>query len=153
MKISQVWPVLAVTWMLSACSDAAPPQVLVTGSWARETPPGANVGAAYLELENVGSAADSLIALEAPPAGRVEVHSMTMKDGMMKMNKLEQLPLPAKGKVALKPGGLHLMLMDLNAPLVAGQSFPLKLKFQHAPEVTVTVTVQPVGAGSSHAGH
>ncbi len=116
-------------------------QISASRPWARATPAGAQVGAAYVELLNTGTQQDRLLSLESPLADRVEVHETGMKDGMMTMRHVAGLILPPNKPVQLAPGGTHIMLMNLKQPLVAGQSFPLTLKFQHAPAITVTVTV------------
>lgn len=108
---------------------------------ARPTNPGQQVGAGYLKLTNQG-AADRLISATSPGSASVELHSMSMEGDVMKMRQVEAIDLPAGQTVELKPGGYHLMLMGLKAPLKAGDKLPLKLKFEKAGEVVVTVNVE-----------
>ena len=113
--------------------------------WARATAPGQKVGAAYVTLTS--PTADRLTGGSSPAAGKVEVHETSMDNNVMRMRSMPNgLVLPAGQPTPLEPGGYHLMLMDLKHPLVAGQTFPLQLDFEHAPPMTVQVKVAPIGA-------
>ncbi len=102
--------------------------VLITDSWVRAIAPGQSVGAAYMTLT---SPLDStLVYIETPAAGSVEIHSMTMTNNVMKMRKLEALPLQAGKPEKLSPGGFHLMLFDLKSPLKTGDKVAFKLCFK-----------------------
>jgi copper(I)-binding protein len=117
--------------------------------WSRATPAGAKVGAGYLVLKNAG-AADRLVSATAPFAGRVEIHEMAMKDGVMTMRPLaDGIAVPAGGTVELKPGGYHIMFMDLKSPLKEGTLVDGTLTFEKAGTVNVQFKVEPVGAGAS----
>jgi copper(I)-binding protein len=112
--------------------------------WSRATPPAAKVGAGYLVVTNRGQAADRLTAASSPAAGRVEIHEMKMDGGVMRMRELAQgLALPPGASVELKPGGYHLMLMELPAPLVAGTSVPMTLVFERAGRLDIELKVEP----------
>ena len=119
--------------------------------YARATTSGQPMGGGFLRLENSG-ADDTLLSASAEVAKAVELHLMSMEGDVMRMRQVERIALPAGQTVELKPGGLHIMLMGLKAPLKAGDSFPLKLKFEKAGEVTVSMTVQAAasGAGDMH---
>ena len=138
---------LAGAWQ-STSADAAPAAIVVAHAWARATPPGLAVGAAYFDIINSG-AADTLLALESPVAGRVEVHSSKIEGGMMTMRPEPALAIPAGGRVAFSPGHLHTMLLDLHQPLVQGTVFELTLIFRHAGRVSVPVTVRKLDAAAS----
>jgi len=125
-------------------------KVEVTKAWARATPGKSTIGAAYATV--TAPADDRLIAAATPVAGAAEIHQHTMENGVMKMRQVDAVPLPAGQAVTLSPGGYHIMLMDLKAPLVAGQSFPLTLTFEKAGTVETKVMVGGVGA-SGPAGH
>jgi copper(I)-binding protein len=117
--------------------------------WSRATPAGAKVGAGYLVLKNAG-AADRLVSATAPFAGRVEIHEMAMKDGVMTMRPLaDGIAVPAGGTVELKPGGYHIMFMDLKSPLKEGTLVDGTLTFEKAGTVNVQFKVEPVGAATS----
>jgi len=118
--------------------------VEVKNAWARSTPAGAKIGAAYLTVQS--SAGDRLTGASTPAAQTAQLHTMSMEGGVMKMRQVDGIDLPAGQPVTLKPGGYHIMLMGLGQPLKAGQSFPLTLTFAKAGSQTVNVTVQNVGA-------
>ncbi len=113
----------------------------VSEAWSRATPPGISVGAAYLVITG-GDRADRLVSASTPGAAMVEMHEVIETDGVAKMRAIEAIPIPAGAVVALAPKGMHLMLMGLDAPLVAGQTFPITLRFAESAAQTVTVTVR-----------
>ena len=94
--------------------------VAVSNAWVRATAPGQEVGAGYMDLESNVDA--TLFKVESPAADTVEIHMMSMKEGVMEMRMMENLPLPAGKMVRLEPGGFHLMLIDLKQPLRAGET-------------------------------
>ncbi len=108
----------------------AAPAVVVSQNWVRATAPGQEVGAAYMTLTSQHDV--ELIKAESPSAGSVEIHSMTMDNGVMKMRMLDTLKLPAGKPVDLAPGGFHLMLFDLKQPLQAGAKVEFTLHFKDA---------------------
>ena len=113
--------------------------------WARATAPRQTVGGVYVTLTS--PVEDRLLSVSSPVAGHAEVHEMTMDGNVMKMRELtDGLRLPAGQAVALTPGGLHVMLVGLQKPLVAGQMIPVQLRFEHAPPLDLQVQVAPVGA-------
>ena len=114
-------------------------QVKVEAAWARPTAPGQPVGGGYLKLRSV--AADRLLGGSTPAAERLELHSMTMQGDVMKMRQLDAIALPAGQSVELSPGGLHLMLIGLKAPLKLGSKVPVTLKFEKAGAVSLELTV------------
>ncbi len=109
--------------------------------YARPTREGQMVGAGYLKLANKGPV-DRLVAASSPAAGTVEIHSMSMEGDVMKMRQVDAIELATGQTVELKPGGYHLMLMGLKAPLKVGDKFPLTLKFEKSGEVVVRVNVE-----------
>ncbi len=119
-------------------------------AYARATAPAQPAGGGFLTLHN-GGAADRLVSAQAPVSSTVELHTMRMDGDVMRMRQVEAIDLPAGQKVELKPGGLHLMFIGLKAPLKAGDSFPLTLKFEKAGELTVSVRVEAVGAAAEPA--
>ena len=120
--------------------------------YARATSSGQPMGGGFLKLENSG-ADDTLLSASAEVAKAVELHLMSMEGDVMRMRQVERIALPAGKTVELKPGGLHIMLMGLKAPLKVGDSFPLKLKFEKAGEVTVNMTVEAAAAGAGGMHH
>jgi len=114
--------------------------------WARATPGQAPNGAAYMVLVNAGETQDFLVKAESPVAKRVELHTHAMEDGVMEMRPVEKIQVAPGEPTVLQPGGLHVMLIGLEAPLKEGESFPLTLTFQEAGKTEVTVAVESVGA-------
>jgi periplasmic copper chaperone A len=119
-------------------------QLEIKTPWARATPGHAENGAAYLTI--VSPTADRLTAVSSPVAKKVELHTMSMEGGMMKMRPLAAIDIPAGQPVTLSPGGMHMMLEGLTQPLREGQSFPLTLSFDHAGPQQVTVAIERAGA-------
>jgi copper(I)-binding protein len=121
--------------------------LVITQAWSRATPGGARIGGGYLTIENRGSAPDRLIGGSADIAGKVEVHEMTMNNGVMTMRPLDKGLAIEPGKTAkLAPGGYHLMMFDLKSPLKQGDKLPVTLEFEKAGKVTISLDVQGVGA-------
>lgn len=118
----------------------------VTDAWARATPGTSKVGAAYLAVSADGQSADKLVGVATPVAERAEIHTHIEDNGVMQMRQLESLDIAAGGTRKLAPGGDHIMLMGLKAPLSEGETFPLTLTFEKAGALVVTVTVTGVGA-------
>lgn len=114
--------------------------------FARATPPGAKSGGAFFVVENASLTPDKLIGVASPAAGSAEMHQMAMDGGVMKMRAVSMLEIPAGGKLELKPGGYHLMLLDLKQPMRAGDKVPLTLTFQNAGSIVVSVEVEAMGS-------
>ena len=119
--------------------------------FARATPPGAQVGGAYMRIDNKGSAGDSLVHASSPVAGAVQIHTMSMDGGVMRMREVAAIELPAGKSVTLAPNGFHLMMIGLKKPLVEGSRVPLTLTFEHAGTIDVEVAVQSMIAGAHDA--
>ena len=133
--------------------DVKAGDLLISQEWARATPGGAKVGGGYLTIENKGGTPDKLIGASADGAGKIEVHEMTMTNGVMKMRPVEGgLTIDPGKTVKLAPGGYHLMLMDLKNPLRQGDKIAMTLQFEKAGKVAVTLDVQGVGAAGPAAG-
>ena len=128
----------------------------IQSPWARALPPTSPNGAVYLTLTNHGAHSDKLLRASADVAERVEVHSHTLKDGMMKMRRVESVILPPHENVLFAPGGRHIMLIGLKQPLAAGDPVPLLLEFDQAEQTLVEVVVQMAdaeGAEKIHHNH
>ena len=119
--------------------------VQIENAYTRATVPGQQVAGGFMKIENKG-AADQLISASSPVAGEVQLHEMAMEGNVMKMRQVKDIPVPAGSAVELKPGGLHLMFMNIKAPLTAGEIVPVKLKFAKAGEVEVKMPVNAMGA-------
>jgi periplasmic copper chaperone A len=127
--------------------------LVIEAPWTRATPGGARVGGAYLKITNTGTESDRLIGGSLPIAATVEVHQMSMTDGVMKMRKLEMgLEIKPGQTVELKPGGYHLMFTGLRQALQQGQPVKGTLQFEKAGSVEVEYRVAPTGARSGEGG-
>lgn len=140
-------------WIAFALAFVAAPvlaQVRIDDAWARATAPGAKVGAGYMKISS--PAADRLVGASSPAAARVEMH-VTIKDGdVMRMREVKAYDIPARGSFALEPGGAHLMLVDIKAPLKEGTKLPVTLRFEKSGEVKVELQVRALAAHGHH-GH
>jgi copper(I)-binding protein/predicted MFS family arabinose efflux permease len=129
----------------SAAGEASPGVraiLEVREPWLRPSPPGVPVTAGYLTIINRGTTEDELLEVSTPRAGTVQVHETRMEQGVMRMRELERLTIAAGAQLALAPGGAHLMLMELTAPLRAGEQVPITLRFARGGERTVMFEVR-----------
>jgi hypothetical protein len=150
---------------LALCAAVSSPIVLahsyevgaikVGHPWARPTVAGQTAGGGYLKLKNSGKTADRLVSVSSAAAERVELHTMKLDGDVMRMRQLDAIELPPGASVVLEPGGDHLMLLGLKAPLELGRSIPLKLTFEKAGDVMVEVKVEkaPASKTAPAAGH
>ena len=118
--------------------------IVVRDAWIREPPP-RSPAAGYLVIENRGGEPVALIAVETEAAEQTEIHVMEYKDDRMTMRQVAELQVPAGEEVALKPGGTHLMLMELRQPLRDGDEVELVLRFGDGTERRVQMPVQKKG--------
>jgi hypothetical protein len=142
---------LVVASVAAGCTSGASASIKVTDAWARAA---TGMGAAYMTIQNTGSAADALVGASSPAAKTTEVHETVVMgspdpsasaapgDGMMGMRPIARLEIPAGGTVELKPGSYHVMLVDLTQELKAGDKIEITLKFEKAGEVKVTAEVR-----------
>lgn len=130
-------------------------ELRIDGAWARATPEAARQGAAYLTVHNDGRTGDRLIGARTPAAARAELHTHRHEDGVMRMREVPAIEVGPGATTALAPGGHHIMLIDLAAPLRDGARFPLTLRFERAGEVVVQVPVRrsPPAGSPRHSGH
>jgi len=117
-------------------------KIEIDNSWVREAPPHAAVLGAYMTIENHMAKTAKLVHISSPDFARVEMHRSVEKDGMMHMIKQSSIKVPANGKVMLKPGGYHLMLMKPKRALKAGDTVSLTLKFADGTQSVISVPVK-----------
>ena len=136
-------------------ADVAVGNLVLGDPHARATPPNAPVSAGYMVIRNSGADADRLVGGSADFAGKVEIHEMAMDGGVMKMRPVEGgLEIPAGGEVVLKPGGYHVMFMQLGEQLKEGETVKGKLVFEKAGEVEVEFPVRKIeGMGHGQMKH
>jgi periplasmic copper chaperone A len=155
-KQQQLSPFLLISLiilLLSACHSNTNAEVTITDAWVRKNAPGQSIGAAYMTLNSPTKT--TLVYAEAiDAAGSVEIHSMTMQNGVMKMRMLDELVLAPNQSVALKPGDFHLMLFDLTAPLEIGNHITFRLCFKDADgNITEQMVSAPVKEMQNHTSH
>ena len=115
--------------------------------WARATPKGASAGAGYMTITNKGTTADRVSCVSDDASAQCQIHSMTMEDGVMKMRPVEGgLEIKPGETVTLKPGGFHIMFVDLKHPLEQGRTIKAKLKFDKAGTLDVDYPIAAIGA-------
>jgi hypothetical protein len=119
---------LTLTLVISSVAASAADSVSIENAWVRPTNPGQDVGAAYMTFNSKQDV--TLISASSDATTSVEIHSMSMQNGVMKMRMLENLAIKAGKPYKLEPGGFHLMLFDLKKPLTAGQYVNFELTFK-----------------------
>ncbi len=129
----------ALAVLLALLAAPAHAQVQVEGAWARATAPGATVAGGYLVIRS--AAADRLVGVSSPAAARVEMHVHIHEGGVMKMREVPGYDVPANGSFELRPGGAHLMFVEIRRPFKEGEKIPAKLRFEKAGEVSVEFNV------------
>ncbi|QOR39719.1 copper chaperone PCu(A)C [Billgrantia diversa] len=116
---------------LALASFAAHAEPLtIEGAQVRAVPPGSNTSAAFMTLRNPSERDMILLAAKSPAAEVVELHDHQNVDGVMQMRQVAQIVVPAGGSAELAPGGLHMMLIGLTAPLVEGEPVEIELQFE-----------------------
>ncbi len=133
----------AVSGSALAAGSAAD-QVDVSGAYVRAVPPGQPNSAAFMLLSNTGSVDHAVVAASSPAAKVVELHTHTMENGVMRMRKIPRMDIAAGGKTALKPGGLHIMLIGLTQPLHEGAKVALTLKFEDGSSKQIEAPVRAI---------
>jgi copper(I)-binding protein len=132
-------------------ADAADLQI--SGAWARPMPPGARVGAGYVEIRNPGTVPRRLLGADSPRASSMEIHTMAEVDGVMRMRRLRDgIEIPAGASIALKPGAEHLMFFNPAPAFAIGDSVPVTLRFdgEQAVELQFEVVDPASRASGSH---
>lgn len=146
-------PAISSRTILVQHNDAAPQNfkigaLTIEAPWIRATPDGAKVAGGYMRIVNHGKQADRLIGGSLPVAGRFEVHEMAVENGVMRMRQLERgLEIAPGVTIELKPGGYHVMLMDLKQGLKEGETIKGTLVFEKAGKIEIEYRVGPIGGG------
>ena len=150
--------VAAFILLLSSSNNATASELEISNAFARASAGPARNGVIFLTVKNSTKQADILLSAATDIAKKTQLHGHTMKDGMMYMSQVKGgIAVPSGGMAELKPGGHHVMLMGLKAPLKKGGKIMLMLTFKNAGQKTVHVPVLGVGAKSAtsngHMGH
>jgi periplasmic copper chaperone A len=137
---------LIASVLLAVASIAAEAGDISIGDpYARAVPPGQPNSAVFMSLKNASGTDRALVAAASPAAKTVELHTHVNENGVMKMRKIERIDLPAGKTVALKPGGLHVMLIGLNGALTPGASVDLTLVYDDGTKAQIAAPVREIG--------
>jgi hypothetical protein len=136
---------IAAAFAFAPAVAAKPAQPQVNGAWVRLPAVAGRPAGGYFTAKG-GGAADALVAVSSPAAKSIELHSMTMTDGVMKMRAETSFAVPATGELKLAPGGNHLMIFGLSPDVKAGTKVPLTFTFQSGAKVTVDAEARPATA-------
>ena len=147
MKALLIAPLL----LLASCGASGAPDIQVMDAWARETVGGQSGTAAYATIANRGSGDDRLLGVSAAPPIAASLHETTTEGGVSSMRPLENgLDIPAGSTVALKPGGAHVMVSGLTAPLREGEGLKLTLRFERSGDRAVDFRVASATGTTGH---
>jgi len=148
-SILLAFAVLAGLIGIAQAQSSSDGSIRITAPWARATAAGATIGGAFLTISNAGGSADKLTAVATPVAAMAELHQTKSDNGVATMTPVASLDVMPGQKVALAPGGYHIMLMGLKSQLKEGESFPLTLTFEKAGKIDVMVKIEKAGAMGS----
>ena len=133
--------ILLAALLLASCSKSGPPDIRITDAWARETVSGQTSTAAYMVLTNRGDD-DRLVSVSAKAPVMAMLHSSDSSNAVSRMRPMESgLSIPAGAKTELKPGGTHVMVTGLRAPLNVGDTVKLTMRFEKSGDRPVDVRV------------
>jgi copper(I)-binding protein len=150
-------PILGLAAIAIAASAAAHDfkagSLTLQHPWTRAT--AGKVGAGFVEIVNTGKTPDTLLSASSPSVDKVEIHTMTMDNGIMRMRPLPNgITVPAGATASLKPGANHIMLIGLKSSLTQGSLVPLTLNFAKAGPIKVQLKVEAAGASEpAHIDH
>jgi len=151
LKKNQFWMVvISLIVMTIANAQTKVGNLQIVKPSARVTAPGQSISSAYLTIENKGTTADRLVAVNFARAKEVQLHEMKMDGDKMMMRQMTGIDIPANGTVELKPGGYHLMLMGLDSPIKDGEQLKMTLQFEKAGKVDVVFPSQAMGGMKMH---
>lgn len=144
----------AIAIVLALAAPAAAAQVTVKEAWVRATVPQQRGTGAFMQITSARDA--RLVEVKTPVAKVAEVHEMAMVDNVMRMRRVQALELPAGKTVELKPGGYHVMLMELNGQIKAGDTIPITLTIENKDSRRETIELKVPAKPLTHtpeAGH
>jgi copper(I)-binding protein len=141
-RFSLMLPVAQATAGVFTSAQVEADKIVIKDAWIQEGPPSQKITAAFMLIENHNAAEISLLAASTEVARVVELHKIELEDGMMRMRKVDSINVPAGGMVELKPGGYHLMVIDVNKELKEGNEVKVQLQFSGAIQKTLMVPVK-----------
>jgi copper(I)-binding protein len=154
MSLLRICLALALLIPLMAHADTKPSTLHASEAWIREGPPNSPALAGYLVIENTGSKDRRLLGVSSPAFGHVELHRSQLEGGVAKMVPQDSMPVPAGGRLELKPGDYHLMMMQPGQALKAGDRVEVVLRFDNGDEITTSFLVKKAqGSNDDHHHH
>ena len=137
--------------LLTSCGKGGAPDIQISDAWVRETVGGQSGTAAYLTIDNRGPANDRLLSISAPPPVTAMLHETSTTEGISSMRPLKNgIEIPSGGKVEFKPGGAHVMVSGLTAPLLRGDTLKLTLRFGRSGDRAVDFKIASAMGGMDH---
>lgn len=127
---------------VAAAADTAADKVEISDAWARAMPPMQPTSAMFLTLKNNDSVDHALVAADSDVARSVELHTHIMKDGVARMRQIKKLEIPAGSSASMAPGGHHIMMIGLHAPLKEGETLNAKLTFEDGSSKDIVVPIR-----------
>lgn len=150
MKLLAFVMTIAMVLVFAACggnSASSAPEISVMEPWSRPSPMMAGNGAVYMMLMNKGGQADKLVSVTSDVAETIELHETKMEGDVMKMAPVQGgIEVPAGGSTELKPGGLHVMLINLQEELTPGNKIALTLNFESSDPIKIEAEIRDMGA-------
>lgn len=141
---------LTLVPLANVAADGIADKITVNDPYVRAVPPVVMTSAAFMQFQNSDEAEHFLVSASTPAAAVVELHMHTMDDGIMRMRQVAHIHLPPKQTVSLQPGGLHIMLFDLSAPLNLGDRVPITLTFIDGSTKEIAAEVRSVKQMMKH---
>ena len=141
---------LTLSLVANVAAEGIADRITVNDPYVRAVPPVVKTSAAFMQFQNSEQVERFLVSASTPAAGAVELHMHTMDDGVMRMRRIAHIHLPPDQTVALEPGGLHIMLFDLVAPLNPGDQVPITLTFDDGSSKEISAEVRSVKRMMQH---
>ena len=146
-------PAIFSLLLVLVSAATAEPVLEVDSPWIRKAPPGSRVLAGYMTFFNHGATPITLVNVTSPDFESAEIHRTVIEDGVARMLPVERLAIPANGRIALEPGGRHLMLFNPARPLHAGDSATLIIHLADSAEIRLSVPVVHQDGVQNHPHH
>jgi copper(I)-binding protein len=145
MRYFVLWTAAVFGLLFSTTAPAGEASVIVSGAWVRQSLGQTGMTAGYLVIENKGAQDDKLVNITTSIDAVAHLHENSMKDGVMSMKPVQNLPIKAGQSLEMKPGsGLHIMIMGLKSPLMPGDPLTLDLEFERAGHIKVDAKVRGI---------
>ena len=141
-NIAQRYKSIVFSFIVMVFTTYAYAELIIEDAWVRAMPPGQSVAVGFLSLVNTGDEAITIVGAQSDSAEQTEIHQHRHHNGMMRMEKVEQLIVPAGETVILAPGGYHLMLMDTKSALKVGDSVLFELQTSRGDKISTTANVR-----------